>query len=171
MRRGQSALCAPSLTSSDALLNGSFEFAKVRPTTLKRPSASASGLFDRVSERPWVFPNANIPSDDSNQRRRFAKQLCCCEMQRIEGANRFDGKRPTHAREDRVRHSNQVAATLKSTKCAYRRSFFVGRQPGSRSCAKDGPRGLGDRQCGRDSASSSPDRLQRICVMLQQRGD
>jgi hypothetical protein len=70
------------------------------------------GLFDRITKRFCVFPNPNIPCHDSNERRRFPEQLHCCKMKRIERANRFDGKRPAHADEDRIGHSNQVTATL-----------------------------------------------------------
>jgi hypothetical protein len=84
-------------------------------------------LFDGVAERLCVLPNPSVPCGDSHQRWRLAKQLDCRKMQRIERANGFDGKRPTNAGEDRVRHVNKVAATLKSTQSPDCCSFLLGR--------------------------------------------
>ena len=126
-------------------------------------------LFDGVAERFCVIPNSTVTCGDSNQRWRFAKQLECRQMQRIERANRFDGKRAASASEDRVGHGNQVAATLKSTERLDRRSFLLGRQPCRRPRTQNRSGDFGDCQRGRDLTSSRADRLQRVRVTFQQR--
>jgi hypothetical protein len=50
-------------------------------------------------------------------------------MHRIKGADGLDGEWPADAREHCVRDSDEVGATLKSSKCTHRRTFFISRQP------------------------------------------
>jgi hypothetical protein len=128
-------------------------------------------LRELVTEcfRVRLYPD--VSCHNSNQRGRLAQQLGCGEMNGIEGSDRFEWECPPHPGEHSVRHRNQVTAPLESPKRPYRRPFLVDRQPPGPSCAKNRSRGFGDRQGGRDLASSSADRLERACVTLQERGD
>lgn len=127
-----------------------------------------SSLFDGIAERVGVVPNSSIPCDNRNQRWRFAKQLDCRKMQRIERANWFDWKRAANASEDGIRYRNQEAAPLEATKRAHGGSFLIGRQPRRGACALNRSSGFGARQCGRHRESLNANRLQGICVTLEQ---
>ena len=109
-----------------------------------------------------VFANPNVPCHDHDQGRWLAQQLRCGQVHRVKRTNRLDRKRSAHASEDRVCHTYQEAAPLEPTQRAHCRPFLVGRQPPSRTRANNRPCGFGDRQCGRDLASSSADRFQRV---------
>src|SRR4029453_7488226 len=97
-------------------------------------------LFDDVPERPGVLPNSSVPCGDGHERWRLSEQFDRRKMQRIERANRFNGKRPASASEHRVRHVNEVAAALESMQSPDCGSFLRGRQPTSHTRAKEGSR-------------------------------
>lgn len=95
---------------------------------LKPEAPACPTLLDRVPERLRVFPNPNVPCDDGHERRRLAEQLCRREMQGIECANRFGGKRPARTGKDGVRDGHEIAATLESTERTCGCALLVGRQ-------------------------------------------
>ena len=128
-------------------------------------------LFDGVTERLCVVPNPNVPGHDHDQRRRLTKQFRCCQMHRVKRSNRFDRKRSPDAGQDRVGHGNEKAAPLESSERPHGSALFFGRQLRSRSSAQNRSRAFGDRQRGRDRASSRAYRFQRVDVALQQRRD
>lgn len=139
--------------------------------TRDRRTSGRERSFDRISECFCVFANPNVPRHHHDQRRWLAQQLGRSQVHCVQRADGLDGKRPAHAREDRVRHGNQVAATPKPAERAYGHPLLVACQPRGGPRAVNRPGGFNDRQCGRDSASAAADRLQRACVVLQQRRD
>lgn len=54
-------------------------------------------LFDAVSKCPGVRADSLIARDDRDKLRRFIEQLRRRHVDRVEYANRLDGKRPTTA--------------------------------------------------------------------------
>jgi len=98
----------------------------------RHASASAeqlTHLLNRISKRSCVVADPVVPCDDGHELRRFAEQLRCCKMHRIERADGFDRKWPADASEHGIRHSNEVRTTFEPPECTHGRTFFIGCQP------------------------------------------
>lgn len=102
----------------DAALVRLFETVGDLPRDVERSAACdrscykrrlrVAGLFDGISKGFGVCPDPKIPGHNRDQRRRFAKQLRCCQMHGIERANGFYRKRPADTGEHGLSHGDQI---------------------------------------------------------------
>src|SRR5436190_17832406 len=81
------------------------------------PNCDSSSL-NRVSKRPRVFANPNVPRHDHDQGRRLTKQLSCGQVHRVKRTNWLAWKRSAHASENRVGHGHYETAPLEATQRA-----------------------------------------------------
>ena len=56
-------------------------------------------LLDDVPQRAGVVSHSDVASDDRDNLRRFAEQLCCGQVHRVERADWLDGKGAADASE------------------------------------------------------------------------
>jgi len=94
-------------------------------------------LFDPVSESASVRADSLVARHDRHELRRFAEQLRCRQVDRVERANRFDGKRPPNPVEHRLTDVENEAAPFERSKGAYRSLFILRGQPTRRSGMDD----------------------------------
>lgn len=107
-----------------------------------RVPSCLSHLFDPVSKRLRVRADSLIARNDRDELWRFVEQLRRRQVDRVECANRFDGKGPANAVEHGLIDIEKEAAPFEGSKGAYRRLLILRSQPASHPRADDGSPGL-----------------------------
>lgn len=88
-----------------------------------RLASECRALFHGIGERAGVFPHAVVARHDGDQLRRFGNDLGRRQMDGIERPNRLGRKRTLHARENRVRHTDDIRPALEHAQRADRGPF------------------------------------------------
>jgi hypothetical protein len=96
-------------------------------------------LLDDVPKRSGVVSHSDITSHDRDNLWRFAEQLCCCKMYRIERADRFDRKGAADASKHGSVNVEDETAPLESSQGSNGRLFVCCGQPTSRARPDDRP--------------------------------
>ena len=96
-------------------------------------------LLDTVSKCLGVGANPLVPRDDRDKLRWFIQQLSGRQVDRVECANRFDGKRPTNTVEHHLIDVEKEAASFERSKGKYCGLLLLRCQPARHPSADDRP--------------------------------